>query len=217
MVTLPITVASGWTYASGSISGLDVDRGRRWPRTDPTGERGRPPIPKNHGRGDHDRTTVTPKELGKHLRTVRRKKGLSLSEVARGAGLSRRELGGVRARQGPDPRERPVGPRRIVRRRRGRADARARRRWSWCSPPHTTTSSATPSASSAATRRIRASRRTSHTLHKLQSLPPGKRIPVKERELDAIAVALGDHRQPSSRSSRRCCTSRPTRPSGSGR
>ena len=36
--------------------------------------------------------TVTPKELGKHLRTVRRKKGLSLSEVARGSGLSRREL-----------------------------------------------------------------------------------------------------------------------------
>src|SRR3954451_1181507 len=36
--------------------------------------------------------TVTPKELGKHLRSVRRNKGLSLSEVARGAGLSRREL-----------------------------------------------------------------------------------------------------------------------------
>src|SRR4051795_12537671 len=36
--------------------------------------------------------TVTPKELGKHLRSVRRRKGLSLSEVARGAGLSRREL-----------------------------------------------------------------------------------------------------------------------------
>src|ERR1700716_1167091 len=36
--------------------------------------------------------TVTPKQLGKHLRDVRRKKGLSLSEVARGAGLSRREL-----------------------------------------------------------------------------------------------------------------------------
>src|SRR6476660_875038 len=36
--------------------------------------------------------TVTPKELGKHLRSVRRKKRLSLSEVARGACLSRREL-----------------------------------------------------------------------------------------------------------------------------
>ena len=35
---------------------------------------------------------VTPKQLGKHLRSIRRKKGLSLSEVARGAGLSRREL-----------------------------------------------------------------------------------------------------------------------------
>src|SRR5215470_5540969 len=32
------------------------------------------------------------KELGKHLRAVRRAKGLSLTEVARGAGLSRREL-----------------------------------------------------------------------------------------------------------------------------
>ena len=36
--------------------------------------------------------TVTPQELGRQLRSVRRKKGLSLSEVARGAGLSRREL-----------------------------------------------------------------------------------------------------------------------------
>ena len=37
-------------------------------------------------------STITPTNLGKHLRAVRRKKGLSLSEVARGAGLSRREL-----------------------------------------------------------------------------------------------------------------------------
>src|SRR5258708_27499041 len=36
--------------------------------------------------------TITPTKLGKHLRAVRRRKGLSLSEVARGAGLSRREL-----------------------------------------------------------------------------------------------------------------------------
>ena len=36
--------------------------------------------------------TLSPKELGKHLREVRRRKGLSLSEVARGAGLTRREL-----------------------------------------------------------------------------------------------------------------------------
>src|SRR5258707_6476236 len=35
---------------------------------------------------------TTPKQLGKQLRAVRRRKGLSLSEVARGAGLSRREL-----------------------------------------------------------------------------------------------------------------------------
>src|SRR6516162_4145731 len=34
----------------------------------------------------------TPKQIGRHLREVRRRKGLSLSEVARGAGLTRREL-----------------------------------------------------------------------------------------------------------------------------
>ncbi len=37
-------------------------------------------------------TSLSPKELGRHLREVRRRKGLSLSEVARGAGLTRREL-----------------------------------------------------------------------------------------------------------------------------
>ncbi len=36
--------------------------------------------------------TANTKQLGKQLRSVRRRKGLSLSEVARGAGLSRREL-----------------------------------------------------------------------------------------------------------------------------
>src|SRR5262245_56006192 len=35
---------------------------------------------------------LSPRQLGKHLREVRRRKGLSLSEVARGAGLKRREL-----------------------------------------------------------------------------------------------------------------------------
>ena len=35
---------------------------------------------------------MTPKQMGNHLRAVRRRKGLSLSEVARGAGLNRREL-----------------------------------------------------------------------------------------------------------------------------
>jgi transcriptional regulator with XRE-family HTH domain len=37
-------------------------------------------------------TSLSPRELGRHLREVRRRKGLSLSEVARGAGLTRREL-----------------------------------------------------------------------------------------------------------------------------
>src|SRR5437773_9498747 len=47
--------------------------------------------------------TVTPKQLGKHLRSVRRKKGLSLSEVARGAGLSRRELVAYERGKAPIP------------------------------------------------------------------------------------------------------------------
>ena|SRR5436190_8798919 len=37
-------------------------------------------------------TNPTSKQIGRHLRDVRRRKGLSLSEVARGAGLTRREL-----------------------------------------------------------------------------------------------------------------------------
>src|SRR3954447_14024765 len=37
-------------------------------------------------------SSTNPKQVGKQLRAVRRRKGLSLSEVARGAGLSRREL-----------------------------------------------------------------------------------------------------------------------------
>jgi len=47
--------------------------------------------------------TVTPKQLGKHLRSIRRRKGLSLSEVARGAGLSRRELGAYERGKLPIP------------------------------------------------------------------------------------------------------------------
>jgi transcriptional regulator with XRE-family HTH domain len=46
---------------------------------------------------------VSPKEMGKHLRDVRRRKGLSLSEVARGAGLSRRELVAYERGKAPIP------------------------------------------------------------------------------------------------------------------
>jgi transcriptional regulator with XRE-family HTH domain len=134
--------------------------------------------------------TVTPKELGKHLRTVRRKKGLSLSEVARGAGLSRRELVAYERGKVPIPESDlwvlagscGVDVAELV--------------------PSTTSQelvlAAAPATSILDTV---AQLRRNHedpgitpylgTLHKLQALPPGKRIPVKERELDAIAVALG--------------------------
>jgi transcriptional regulator with XRE-family HTH domain len=48
-------------------------------------------------------TTPSPKQLGKHLREVRRRKGLSLSEVARGAGLTRRELNAYEKGRVPIP------------------------------------------------------------------------------------------------------------------
>ncbi len=47
--------------------------------------------------------TLSPKQLGKHLREVRRRKGLSLSEVARGAGLTRRELNAYEKGRVPIP------------------------------------------------------------------------------------------------------------------
>jgi transcriptional regulator with XRE-family HTH domain len=48
-------------------------------------------------------TSLSPKELGRHLRDVRRRKGLSLSEVARGAGLTRRELNAYEKGRVPIP------------------------------------------------------------------------------------------------------------------
>ena len=71
---------------------LDVAEGIDGHATDPTGTPVRTPIPANMAEAHHARHAVTPKQLGKHLREVRRRKGLSLSEVARGAGLTRREL-----------------------------------------------------------------------------------------------------------------------------
>jgi transcriptional regulator with XRE-family HTH domain len=47
--------------------------------------------------------TVSAKAQGNHLRAVRRRKGLSLSEVARGAGLSRRELANYERGKVPIP------------------------------------------------------------------------------------------------------------------
>src|SRR3954454_13823607 len=133
--------------------------------------------------------TVTPKELGKHLRSVRRKKGLSLSEVARGAGLSRREL---------------------VAYERGKVTIPEKDLWVLAGScgvdiadlvPITSTFELTEAANSTSVgdtvsqlRRSQADAGVTaylHTLQKLQALPAGKRIPVKERELEEIATALG--------------------------
>src|SRR5262245_18657414 len=133
--------------------------------------------------------TVTPKQLGKHLRTIRRKKGLSLSEVARGAGLSRRELVAYERGKVPIP----------------ESDL-----WVLAGSCGVDVSELMPSTS--ALELTEAANSTSvgdtvsqlrkgqedagiaqylHTLQKLQALPAGKRIPVKDRELDEIATALG--------------------------
>src|SRR3954468_6273148 len=134
--------------------------------------------------------TVTPKELGKHLRSVRRNKGLSLSEVARGAGLSRRELVAYERGKVPIP----------------ESDL-----WVLAGSCGVDVAELVPSTTSrelvvagepatsigdtvAQLRRNQADPGVTPylgTLHKLLALPPGKRIPVKERELDAISVALG--------------------------
>src|SRR5262245_60713655 len=133
--------------------------------------------------------TVTPKQMGKHLRSIRRKKGLSLAEVARGAGLSRREL---------------------VAYERGKAPIPESDLWVLAGSCGVDVAELVPSTSSnelvvaASTTTIGDTvnqlRRAQedlgiapylHTLQKLQALAPGKRIPVKERELEAIATALG--------------------------
>ena len=155
--------------------------------------------------------SVTPKQLGKHLRSIRRKKGLSLSEVARGAGLSRREL---------------------VNYERGKAAIPESDLWVLAGScgvdvaelmPTTSTHELTAAASSTSVgdsvSQLRRGQEDAgitaylHTLQKLQALPAGKRIPVKERELEEIATALGSTRARSSRSCKRCCKSPPWRPS----
>ncbi|HEY3669929.1 MAG TPA: helix-turn-helix domain-containing protein [Acidimicrobiia bacterium] len=133
--------------------------------------------------------TVTPKELGRHLRSIRRKKGLSLSEVARGAGLSRRELVAYERGKVPIP----------------ESDL-----WVLAGScgvdvaelmPSTSSLELTAAANATSVGDTVSQLRRSqedvgvtpylHTLQKLQALPAGKRIPVKERELEQIATALG--------------------------
>jgi len=144
-------------------------------------------------------TTLTPRQMGSHLRAVRRRKGLSLSEVARGAGLNRREL---------------------VNYERGKAPIPESDLWvlagsigvdiSELVPPATGADVPAPSTNVPALRNDNSSdtigdavamlRRGSEehessphlgTLRVLQQLPEGKRVPVKDRELAAIAADLG--------------------------
>ncbi len=134
--------------------------------------------------------TVTPQQLGKHLRSVRRRKGLSLSEVARGAGLSRRELVAYERGKVPIP----------------ESDL-----WVLAGScgvdvaelmPATTSRELVLASEAATSIGDTVAQLRKHqedpgitpylgTLHKLQALPAGKRIPVKDRELAAIAGALG--------------------------
>ena len=132
---------------------------------------------------------VTPKQLGKHLRSIRRKKGLSLSEVARGAGLSRRELVAYERGKLPIPESDlwvlagscGVDVAELVP----------------STPSLELTAAATATSVGDSVSQLRRGQEEAgvtaylHTLHKLQALPAGKRIPVKDRELEQIATALG--------------------------
>ncbi len=132
--------------------------------------------------------TVTPKLLGKHLRDVRRKKGLSQSEVARGAGLSRRELVAYERGKVPIP----------------ESDLWVLAGSCGVDVSELLPTTSTPELAAASTTTIGDTvaqlRRNQEdiglapylaTLNRLRALPPGKRVPVKDRELDAMAEALG--------------------------
>ena len=132
--------------------------------------------------------TVTPKQLGKHLRDVRRKKGLSLSEVARGAGLSRREL--VAYERGKVPI--PESDLWVLAGSCGVDVAELMPRTS--APELAAGASATIGDTVAQLRRNQDDADLAPylaSLHRLKELAPGKRVPVKDRELKAIADALG--------------------------
>ncbi len=135
--------------------------------------------------------TVTPKDLGKHLRDVRRKKGLSLSEVARGAGLSRREL--VAYERGKVPI--PDSDLWVLA---GSCGVDVAELMPRTSTPELAAAVPTPATTMAdSIAQLRRSQDDAGlapylaTLTKLRELEPGKRIPVKDRELAAMADALG--------------------------
>ena len=131
--------------------------------------------------------TASPKELGKQLRAVRRRKGLSLSEVARGAGLSRREL---------------------VAYERGKVEIPESDLWVIAGSCGVDVAELVPPtdpkalASAPETIEDTISQLRSHqpdgiqrhldTLYALRALPPGSVVQLQERERIAIADALGN-------------------------
>ncbi|MFI5048079.1 MAG: helix-turn-helix domain-containing protein, partial [Acidimicrobiia bacterium] len=130
--------------------------------------------------------TVSPKDLGKQLRAVRRRKGLSLSEVARGAGLSRREL---------------------VAYERGKVEIPESDLWviagscgvdvaELVPPTDPKSLSAAPETIEDTISQLRSGhpdgmQRHLDTLYALRALPPGSVVQLQERERVAIADALG--------------------------
>jgi transcriptional regulator with XRE-family HTH domain len=145
---------------------------------------------------------VTPKQLGKHLRSIRRKKGLSLSEVARGAGLSRREL--VAYERGKLPI--PESDLWVLAGSCGVDVAELMP----STPSLELTAAATATSVGDSVSALRRGQEEAgvtaylHTLHKLQALPAGKRIPVKDRDLSRSPLRSAPRRARSSRSSRKC-------------
>src|SRR5215470_1803358 len=130
----------------------------------------------------HLAVAVSPKQMGKHLREVRRRKGLSLSEVARGAGLSRRELVAYERGKVAIPESDlwvlagscGVDPSELV-------------------PTSSTPElAAGPSSMGETVAQLRRAQDDAGlaphlaTLTRLQALPPGKKVPVKERDLEEI-------------------------------
>lgn len=140
---------------------------------------------------DHAQTDgMAPKEVGRQLRHVRRKQGLSRSEVARSAGLTRRELAAYE---------------------RGRAEVPESDLWCLAGscgvdvgellpnrPPVKVSSDLSLLAIGDSIRYLRNPvdddemlREYLAMIYELRNLPPGSRIPLRERDLMALADALG--------------------------
>jgi transcriptional regulator with XRE-family HTH domain len=134
--------------------------------------------------------TTTPKAQGRHLRDVRRRKGLSLSEVARGAGLSRREL--VNYERGKTPI--PESDLWVLA---GSCGVDVGELLPQETVPELEAGPASIGESIAQLRRVQDDEPEGPyvaSLRVLQAVPPGGRVPLRGRELDAIAQGLGGER-----------------------